>query len=116
MSERFGRGGRKRVYRVGEVSRLTGLEGHVLRYWETEFPQLDPRKSRGGQRLYGPEDVALVERIKDLLHVQRYTIAGARRRLEAEPEAGDEDLSERLDRARIELRAILTLLEANDTL
>lgn len=114
-------GYRKRFYKVGEVCTLTGLEGHVLRYWETEFEQLEPRKSRGGQRLYTPADIELVLRIKDLVHVQGFTIAGARRRLElGDPDetragAGDAPL-DMLQQARQEIRAILTLLEANDKL
>jgi len=54
MSDSGVPGHRKRLYKVGEVCRLTGLEGHVLRYWEGELPMLRPRKSRGGQRLYSP--------------------------------------------------------------
>lgn len=110
---------RKRFYRVGEVTELTGLEGHVLRYWETEFPRLRPRKSRGGQRLYTPEDLDLVVRIRDLLHVRGYTIAGARRQLEAgglEAPDGGRAALEALEGARHEIRAILTLMEANDKL
>ena len=75
-------GHRKRLYKVGEVCRLTGLEGHVLRYWEGELPMLRPRKSRGGQRLYSPEDLELVIRIKSLLHEQGYTMAVALRQLQ----------------------------------
>lgn len=106
---------RKRYYRVGEVGEITGLEAHVLRYWETEFERLRPRKSRGGQRLYTPEDLELVQRIRDLLHVQGYTIAGARRRLSEAPDAGEEATA-RLESVRRELRAILTLMEADDKL
>jgi DNA-binding transcriptional MerR regulator len=63
--------------RIGEVSRLTGVEPHVLRYWETEFRSLRPKKSRSGQRLYRRGDVELVLRVKDLLWTRKYTIAGA---------------------------------------
>lgn len=63
--------------RIGEVSRLTGVEPHVLRYWETEFRSLRPKKSRSGQRLYRRGDVELVLRIKDLLWSKRFTVAGA---------------------------------------
>lgn len=112
-------GYRKRFYKVGEVCALTGLESHVLRYWEAEFPGLRPRKSRGGQRLYSPPDIELLLQIKDLLYTQGYTIAGARRRLQAvddESLAAPEELIDVVDQVRIEIRAILTMLEANDTL
>ena len=81
-------GVRKLYYSISEVSRLTGLEPHVLRYWETEFPQLQPRKNRAGNRTYTERDVALVERIRHLLRDERYTLEGARRALEREQEAG----------------------------
>lgn len=104
---------RKRFYKVGEVAELTGLEDHVLRYWETEFPSLDPRKSRGGQRLYSPADIELILRIKDLLYEQRYTIAGARRRLAQEHGRVEGNV---LDDVRGTIDAILTMMEANDKL
>lgn len=104
---------RKRFYKVGEVAELTELEDHVLRYWESEFPGLSPRKSRGGQRLYSPRDIELILRIKDLLYEQRYTIAGARRRLQQEAADAEGDV---LDDVRGTIDAILTMMEANDKL
>ena len=68
-------------YRIGEVSRLTALKPFVLRYWETEFPMLEPVKSSSGHRLYRQEDVEMVLRIKRLLYDEGFTIAGARRHL-----------------------------------
>jgi DNA-binding transcriptional MerR regulator len=70
-----------RVYRIGEVSRLAALKPFVLRYWETEFPMLQPVKSPRGHRLYRQEDVDLVLKIKRLLYDEGFTIAGARRHL-----------------------------------
>src|SRR5271157_6192055 len=70
-----------RCYRIGEVSRLTALKPFVLRYWETEFPMLEPVKSANGHRLYRQEDVEMVLRIKRLLYDEGFTIAGARRHL-----------------------------------
>lgn len=70
-----------RMYRIGEVSRLADLKPFVLRYWETEFPMLQPVKSARGHRLYRPEDVDLVLKIKRLLYDEGFTIAGARRHL-----------------------------------
>src|SRR5271170_844408 len=71
----------KDFYRIGEVARMTELKPFVLRYWETEFPMLEPVKSASGHRLYRPEDVAMVMRIKRLLYDEGFTIAGARRHL-----------------------------------
>ena len=71
----------KDFYRIGEVSRLTALKPFVLRYWETEFPMLEPVKSSSGHRLYRQEDVEMVLRIKRLLYDDGFTIAGARRHL-----------------------------------
>lgn len=68
----------KMFFRPGEVSRLVGVPAHVLRYWETEFPELAPRKSGRGHRMYRRQDVELLFLIKDLLHVKRFTIQGAR--------------------------------------
>ncbi len=71
----------ERLYRIGEVSRLSELKPFVLRYWETEFPMLEPVKSPSGHRLYRQEDVDMVFKIKRLLYDEGFTIAGARRHL-----------------------------------
>src|SRR3982074_2888257 len=71
----------KDLYRIGEVSRVTDLKPFVLRYWESEFPMLEPVKSVNGHRLYRQEDVDLVLKIKRLLYDEGFTIAGARRHL-----------------------------------
>jgi DNA-binding transcriptional MerR regulator len=71
----------KALFRIGEVSRLTGTKSFVLRYWETEFPALQPVKSPSGHRLYRREDIETVFEIKRLLYEQGFTIAGARRYL-----------------------------------
>lgn len=63
---------------IGEVAERLGIKTHILRYWEEQFPMLRPLKRAGGRRLYRPDDVALVERIRDLLDRQGYTIKGAR--------------------------------------
>lgn len=70
-----------KMYSIGEVSRLADLKPFVLRYWETEFPMLQPVKSPRGHRLYRQEDVDLVLKIKRLLYDEGFTIAGARRHL-----------------------------------
>ena len=115
----------QRLYRIGEVSRLTELKPFVLRYWESEFPMLEPVKSANGHRMYRQEDVDLVLKIKRLLYDEGFTIAGARRHLRGNPNAGSEPVSagprddtadELLSRKmlldlRDTLRAFLTLLE-----
>lgn len=73
----------KLFYKIGEVSRMLGVESYVLRYWETEFPFLTPRKSRSGQRIYTKNDIALLMEIRRLLYEERYTIAGVRKKLGA---------------------------------
>jgi len=71
----------KRYYSISEVSRITGLEQYVLRYWEKEFPVLKPRKNKGGNRLYTPEDITLINRINHLRKTEGLTIPGVRQRL-----------------------------------
>ena len=71
----------KRYYRIGEVSRITGVKPYVLRYWESEFRWMAPQKSRSKQRLYRRRDIDMILMIKKLLYGQRYTIAGARKKL-----------------------------------
>ena len=71
----------KLFYKIGEVSRLVGVESYVLRYWETEFSFLNPRKSKSGQRIYAKNDVDLILQIKHLLYEEKYTIDGVRRKL-----------------------------------
>src|SRR6187431_1084792 len=74
----------KIYFKIGEVCELVGVQPHVLRYWETEFPQLSPQKNRSGQRSYRRRDVEIALRIKELLYVDEYTIAGARKKLQNE--------------------------------
>lgn len=122
----------KTLFRIGEVSRLTGTKAFVLRYWETEFPTLEPVKNSSGHRLYRREDVETVFEIKRLLYDEGFTIAGARRHLAEKSDAvapEDEAASaapparekehglSRVQRKclldlREELLAVLTLLEA----
>jgi DNA-binding transcriptional MerR regulator len=109
----------KLYFRIGEVSRLCGLPTYVLRFWETEFPQLKPPKSNTGQRTYRRADVENVVRIKKLLYDEGFTIAGARAQLKAEGKKkqaplpflvqSDASLSE-LKQLRQGLRDILWLL------
>jgi DNA-binding transcriptional MerR regulator len=71
----------KLYYKIGEVCEILGVEAHVLRYWETEFPNLSPPKNKSGQRTYRPKDIELLLEIRGLLYEEGFTIAGARKRL-----------------------------------
>jgi DNA-binding transcriptional MerR regulator len=116
-----GRGGSesdgKLYYRIGEVSRITDVKPYVLRYWESEFRWMSPQKSRSKQRLYRKKDIEMILLIKKLLYQERYTIAGARRRLRElgvgkalESAAGDVDPRTELRRIRDELAEIRATL------
>lgn len=78
----------KLYFRIGDVSRLTGIKHHVLRFWESEFPLLHPKKSGTNQRLYRRKDVELVLEIKHLLYERRFTIEGARTFLQQQRQRG----------------------------
>ena len=73
-----------KTYRIGEAAKLLNLKTYVLRFWESEFPQINPHRSEKGQRLYSEEDLRLLERIRHLLHERGLTIEGAKRELAAE--------------------------------
>jgi len=75
----------KLYFRIGEVSRVSGVKPHVLRYWETEFSGISPKKSGSGHRLYRRKDVELILEIKRLLYEERFTIEGARKYLSRRP-------------------------------
>ncbi len=110
-----------RLYRpISEVAEIVGVKAHVLRYWETQFSMLRPRKNRAGNRMYRPEEVKLLFRIKELLYDRRFTIAGARRHLldqrreGAPPPAaisGTVDRKLVLREVRMELESIATKLK-----
>jgi DNA-binding transcriptional MerR regulator len=116
----------KLYFRIGEVSGLVGVEAYVLRYWESEFPQLSPKKSGTGHRLYRKRDVEQLLRIKHLLYDRRFTIEGARQALHEEakapqkkrlvkpsPPAGQQGSlfdSEMMSLVRQELKEILRIL------
>jgi DNA-binding transcriptional MerR regulator len=117
----------KLYFRIGEVARLCGVETYVLRFWETEFPQLRPGKSGTGQRLYRKREVELALRVRRLLHDEGYTIAGARQVLaqdtgKAKPDPAPLPAKEAADRApavdsklrrlRSELHDLLGILSA----
>jgi DNA-binding transcriptional MerR regulator len=111
----------KLYFKIGEVSELLAVEPHVLRFWESEFPVLAPKKSGAGHRLYRRKDVELLLRIKHLLYEKRFTIEGARQALQTaarapKPRAGrgaQQELfsSDPLPEIRRELTEILALLK-----
>jgi DNA-binding transcriptional MerR regulator len=130
---------KKLYYKIREVCEIVGVEAHVLRYWETEFPALSPPKSKSGQRTYRPKDIELLLQIRKLLYEDGFTIAGARKRLSGHKAASDGDglekdhplptvaaepskanpkadadskpASDRLKKVQSELENILTLLD-----
>lgn len=121
----------KLFFKIGEVCEITDTQPYVLRYWESEFPALAPAKNSSGQRIYRRRDIETVLRIKQLLYDEGFTIAGAKKRLEAEqagrtPTPGNTpsevvtaadgaDRGQEVLRAvREQLREILTLLGGND--
>lgn len=113
----------KLYFRIGEVATLCHLPAYVLRFWESEFPQLRPVKSSTGQRMYRKRDVESVLRIKQLLYEQGFTISGARQHLRAEVKADKSQAAipfpsqgaPEIQHIRQELREILDLLSARRT-
>jgi DNA-binding transcriptional MerR regulator len=103
----------KLYYRIGEVEAITEIPAYVLRYWESEFKLLRPKKNPAGQRLYRKRDLELVLRIKTLLYEERLTLEGAKKRLRSESRGVQMDLGlrgaaleEALRRLRDRLRAL----------
>jgi DNA-binding transcriptional MerR regulator len=105
----------ERLYKIGEVCRMADVQPYVLRYWETEFPSLAPNKSGGGQRLYTRREIDIILRIKQLLYSEGFTIAGAKKKLEAEGGEGalvpSKDMNKALRQVKEELTAILRMLD-----
>jgi DNA-binding transcriptional MerR regulator len=95
----------KPFYKIGEVCQYTDTQPYVLRFWESEFPQLAPEKNRTGQRIYSRQDIELILRIKKLLYEEEFTIAGARRRLEQEADGEISDAAEDKHRSHPEPEA-----------
>jgi DNA-binding transcriptional MerR regulator len=105
----------KLYFKIGEVSKLAGVASHVLRYWESEFKEIRPKRANSNQRLYRREDVERILQIKSLLHEQGYTISGARKfladkdQVAAAPEKTDDP--DRLETIKKELLAVKDLLK-----
>jgi DNA-binding transcriptional MerR regulator len=121
---------KKLYYKIREVCEIVGVEAHVLRFWESEFSALSPPKTKSGQRIYRPKDIELLLQIRRLLYEEGFTIAGARKQLNANAEISsiasdkkepapvrDEPKTEsapdpdRLKKVKAELQNILTLLD-----
>lgn len=85
----------KIYFKIGEVCDLVGVQAHVLRYWETEFPTLSPQKNKSGQRSYRRRDVEIALRIKQLLYKEMFTIAGARKKLQSDLRDGSKSKEKR---------------------
>ena len=101
----------KRYFTIGEVSELCDVKPHVLRYWETEFPNLKPVKRRGNRRYYQRHDVLTIRQIRSLLYEQGFTITGARQRLEGEQGRAEATISSQIvKQVRMELEEVLQLL------
>jgi DNA-binding transcriptional MerR regulator len=119
---------KKLFYKIGEVCSLTDTQPYVLRFWESEFPQLAPKKTRTGQRVYRPRDIEMVLEIKKLLYEEGFTIAGARKKLgmdgsmdeaaarEAQDDQGPDPLAllEVQEEVRSSLTEILSIMESTD--
>ena len=99
---------RKLYYSISEVSELTGLAPHVLRYWETEFTELHPKKNRAGNRVYTKDDLAVLDHIQRLLRDDKYTLAGARQAMKRGDGGVGVDLQ--MNRELKEIRAFLVEL------
>ena len=114
-----------KLYRpISEVAEVVGVKAHVLRYWETQFSMLRPKKNRAGNRMYRPDEVKLLFQIKELLYDRRFTIAGARRHLldqrkeppgeQVELGFGDADKKLALHEVKTELKQILGRLRGRE--
>jgi DNA-binding transcriptional MerR regulator len=102
----------KLYFKIGEVSQISGLPSHVLRFWESEFKKIKPRRTASGQRSYTQKDVAMILEIRHLLHDKKFTIEGARKFLNSRTrsETGDKNFLEDLKK---ELTNIRNLLDDN---
>ena len=112
----------EKLYKIGEVCKTADLQPYVLRYWETEFPQLSPNKSGGGPRLYTKRELDIILRFKALLYMDGFTLAGAKKKLETDLEAPSIDeaasdsesprvSNEGLAKVKRELRELLEMLK-----
>ena len=85
---------KKLYYTIGEVSRITGVQPHILRYWESLFPQLSPTRSRAGKRVYKEKDIDTILQLKELIQDRKYSTAGAKKQLKKQS-TSDHELTDR---------------------
>ncbi|UCH01000.1 MAG: MerR family transcriptional regulator [Deltaproteobacteria bacterium] len=101
----------KRFFRIGEVSRIIGVKPYVLRYWETEFPPIRPKRADSRQRIYQREDIETIGEIKRLLYEEKLTVEGARRRLKSSKKTQSVPPDNLLKQIKEELKQILKILQ-----
>jgi len=111
----------KRYHSISEVAEMTGLKTHILRFWESEFPLLRPRKNRAGNRAYTSRDIKIVKHIKHILYEEKHTIKGAKERLKVDRELFSEQLklplkaadnkSKEIEEIRNDLHKLISMVE-----
>ena len=101
----------KRFFRIGEVSRIIGVRPYVLRYWETEFPAIRPKRADSRQRIYQRQDIQTIGEIKRLLYEEKLTVEGARKRLKASKKTHSVSSDNLLKEIKEELRQVLNILQ-----
>lgn len=108
---------KKYYYTIGEVSNLLDLKAHVLRYWETEFPQVHPKKKFGRNRRYSPDDIDILRKIKYMLHTQGFTIEGAKKKLKEDMAHKEQiDLDFSVDKKEVKENILNELSEVKELL
>ena len=103
----------KLYFKIGEASAISGLPSHVLRFWESEFKKIKPRRTESGQRSYTRKDIETILEIKHLLHDKKFTLEGARKHLNARSEPGELFEKKLLEDLKAELKNIRDMLEDN---
>ncbi|MBI5181495.1 MAG: MerR family transcriptional regulator [Nitrospirae bacterium] len=105
----------KLFYKIGEVSKITEMEPYVLRYWESEFSFLRPKKNRAGQRVYLSKDIDAVLKIKKMLYEEGYTIAGVKKKFKEEPQTDNKSFVKVIKGVKKGLKGILDLMNKVDS-
>ncbi len=105
----------KLFYKIGEVSKITNTEPYVLRYWETEFPFLRPKKNKAGQRVYLSRDIDAVLKIKKMLYEEGYTIVGVKKKFKEEPQTDNKFFAKAIKGVKKDLKGILDLMKKVDS-
>lgn len=98
---------KKLYYSIGETSKITGVKTHILRYWETQFPELDPAKNKAGKRQYTEKDIEVVLKLKELIRDKKFSTAGARNEIKSGPDDHDQAIPLHVQRELKEIRFFL---------